>query len=151
MSGEEPARARNGPAVVAVIAAAVLTPIVVWVMFDPFKGFMSEGRGFGLAVRVQNETGAEVVVEAFFKGEWNDQHPWMVAPSGIPVDGGIAASSWYGEHSLIGRDGCSYVPFRALDTGGREIERREPPLCDGDTWVIDGRDDAPSSSGEDRD
>jgi hypothetical protein len=107
---------------------------------------MSEGEGFGAAVGLRNQTGEDVVIEAHAENaEWIPVPAW--APADQPWNGSIAVGNWYGDTNRVGRHGCSYVTLRALDPDGNEIERREPPLCDGETWVIDGNvDPAPSST-----
>jgi hypothetical protein len=131
----EPVRARNREAIVAVVLAVVFTIWLLWVVFDPFAGFMSEGRGFGAAIRVENATASEVTIEAFADhSEWNPATTAIAPGTSGTVDAG------FGESSRIGRDLCTTVPLRALDDRGLELERHDPPQCDGDVWVIDGRD-----------
>jgi hypothetical protein len=127
--------------VLAIIVGAI---VVTWVLTDPFRGFMSEGEHFGAGVRLSNKTGEDVVIEAHAdNAEWIGVPAW--APADQPWNGSMDAGNWYGDTHRFGREGCTYVPLRAIGPGGDEIERREPPLCDGETWVIDGRVDAPSS------
>ena len=131
----EPVRERTGAAIVAVVLAVVFTIVLLWVMFDPFAGFMSEARGFGAAIRVDNATASEVTVEAYA-----DHLEWIPVTTAIPPDTSGGVTAQFGDHSRIGRDLCTTVPLRALDLGGRELERHDPPQCDGDIWLIDGRD-----------
>jgi len=140
---------RTGAAIVAVIVAVVATPIVLWVMFDPLRGFMSEPGNSNAAMVISNATGEQVLVEAFA-----DNQEWIRRPGGaIQPQGQATLDSVYlpEDESRVQRDGCTFVALRALDAAGREIERREPPLCQGDTWVIDGRaepnEPVPSSDG----
>ena len=98
--------------------------------------FMSEGEGFGAAAGIENLTGRELTLEALLDGD-----EWIQLAAG-PVSANqyeratISAGGWYGEGDRIGRDGCTYVPLRALDPQGREVARHPPPLCDGEMWVI---------------
>jgi hypothetical protein len=133
--------------VIGSVLAIVIGSIVIgWVLTDPFAGFMSEGTRFA-AVVVRNATGEDVTIEGHAEhSEWIEIPAWT--PADQPWNGSMDASNWYGEHSRIGRDGCTAVPLRALDPNGEVIERRTPPLCDGDTWIIDGTVDVQSTDSE---
>ena len=97
--------------------------------------FMSEGEGFGAAAGIENLTGRELTLEARVDGD-----EWIPLAETVSANqyeqATISAAGWYGEGDRIGRDGCTYVPLRALDLQGREVDRHPPPLCDGEMWVI---------------
>ncbi len=121
--------------VLGIVALVLIGAYLAMVFWLSQSGFMSEGGGFGAAAGVENLTGRELTLEALVDGD-----EWTPLPGLVSANRyerwTISAAGWYGEGDLIGRDGCTYVPLRAVDTEGHVVARHPQPLCDGETWVI---------------
>ena len=51
--------------------------------------------------------------------------------------GPALADGQLGPNSTLAKDGCTIADFVAVDPQGHEVARRRPPVCDGETWVIE--------------
>jgi len=142
--GHEPAGMREALGTMVwwlVVAAGTLLVLAIAVPYVLFYvlGLPVEGEHLGgAAVGVRNRTGEAITIQWLSEtGDWRPLVGWD--PPRDFDETSIGVSSWHGRYSLIGREGCTYVPLRALTPSGGELERKEPPLCEGDTWIIDGQ------------
>lgn len=83
-------------------------------------------------ISVRNETEENLTFQALVNREVVPL-PATVGPQGTTTLIGARA---LGEFSRLGTDGCTTVDVIAVDPGGNEIARAEPPLCVGDEWVV---------------
>jgi hypothetical protein len=123
--------------ILGVAALVLLGAYLALVLWLTQTDFMAED--FPGSVSVENLTGRELILEARVEGE-----RWIRMPGSVPANrynrGSISAAGWDREDNLVGRDGCTYVPLRAM-AQGREVARHPPPLCEGETWVIEPGDE----------
>jgi hypothetical protein len=84
------------------------------------------GEGDFEGARVVNESGSDVQV-------FRVRDDREVLVESIPE--GVTATLISGQ---LGGDPCSRVPLVARTLDGSVVERRPPPLCNGEEWIIDG-------------
>jgi hypothetical protein len=114
------------------VALAVLAVLLVIVAGKWFESGFQEGRS-ETGVVAENHTTVTLTFEmprgalsAFTLGS---------LPPGR--SGLLISEVALGPYSLLATNGCSKYDIVAYDPDGREVARRGPGLCMGDTWVVE--------------
>jgi len=100
------------------------------------------GEHFAATAGTDNQTPHELTIQ------WlGDDGEWRVPITSVAPNRqeSISVQSWYGTNSLVGRNGCTFVPLRAVRRSGEVVGRQEPPLCEDELWVV-----APSPQSSER-
>jgi hypothetical protein len=121
--------------------AAVLALVFVYLLLAlVFGGWGDKGRTNG--IYAQNRTDGDLTFRVLVDTGWFNvsevAEPYLRSHSNVLVAG----------PSLLDRNGCTTGPMVALAKDGREIARREAPVCLGDDgqelWVIGSTGASPS-------